>query len=180
MGENEKKALHRCISEVQGLIYQAADLDFDEMTVAALQTAIESMQLRLSAAPPAEPGGCVDGACTAEQLAQWLEAKYRRHGEDEDRQAAAMLRSIAAPVQSAVTECPACPVEVRDLLACVHNFMLDPTRYDKLQDVRESHARLQKLADRHFSDPAHSHPYPGHPRAALRPAERGTKDSDHD
>lgn len=41
-----------------------------------------------------------DSAYTAEELAQWLDKKYARHKEDEDRQAAAMLRKLSvAPRQ---------------------------------------------------------------------------------
>lgn len=45
-----------------------------------------------SLTPPAHGDG--EGELTAEQCAEWLEAKYHRHGEDEDRQAAAMIRRL--------------------------------------------------------------------------------------
>ena len=61
--------------------------------------------------------------------------------------------------------CPACPIEVRDLLACLHNYLgcLDARRENSMgygshgrlarkeQDLRESHARMQTIADAHFA-----------------------------
>lgn len=47
--EHGRKALERCIREHQNFIRLADDYDLDEMSVQALQTAIESMQMRLDA-----------------------------------------------------------------------------------------------------------------------------------
>lgn len=65
--------------------------------------------------------------------------------------------------------CAACPTEVRNLLACVHNFMgaytsNGPTSartVRKFHDMRAAHELLQKVADEHFADKMHSHPTRG-------------------
>lgn len=50
--EHGRKALERCIREHQNFIRLADDYDLDEMSVQALQTAIESMQMRLDDSKP--------------------------------------------------------------------------------------------------------------------------------
>lgn len=64
--------------------------------------------------------------------------------------------------------CIACPTSVRDLLATVHNFLSswDADRTSgyggwdrvnrKLEEMRESHGRLQQAAEAHFADPEHA------------------------
>ena len=47
------RALSNSIRELRSLVDHATDLDFDEMTVGALQTAIESMEMRQKVAPVA-------------------------------------------------------------------------------------------------------------------------------
>jgi hypothetical protein len=53
----------------------------------------------LDAATPPAPQRLAQGddefSLSAEELAVWLDRKYARHGEDEDRQAAAMLRKLS-------------------------------------------------------------------------------------
>ncbi len=59
--------------------------------------------------------------------------------------------------------CICCPIEVRDLLATVHNMLgawdrSEGVRFHrKMAEVRESHDRLNKASDAHFDDPMHSH-----------------------
>lgn len=64
--------------------------------------------------------------------------------------------------------CPACPVEVRGLLATVHNFMGEFDRvqkdggsgermYRKYAQMKEAHEALSAFAEKHFENPAHSH-----------------------
>lgn len=66
--------------------------------------------------------------------------------------------------------CPACPLEVRNLHACVHNMLV---AYDtqqqypcpdfavrlhrKIEELRSASAKMKALADAHFADPSHSH-----------------------
>jgi hypothetical protein len=51
------KALERCERELQKFIELAGDYDLDEMSVQALQTAIESMQMRREGSLRAQVGG---------------------------------------------------------------------------------------------------------------------------
>lgn len=63
------RALSNSIREVRSLVDHATDLDFDEMTVGALQTAIESMEMRQKVAPVA-----AEAAPQAVDLGQFREA----------------------------------------------------------------------------------------------------------
>ncbi|MCR4340135.1 MAG: hypothetical protein NUW01_09665 [Gemmatimonadaceae bacterium] len=71
--------------------------------------------------------------------------------------------AIKNPPYDGSPACPTCPVEVRNLLAVVHNYLnalgrSDPSRVArKLADLRDAAARLQPIADAHFADPMHSH-----------------------
>ncbi|WP_136420333.1 hypothetical protein [Herbaspirillum sp. ST 5-3] len=54
-------------------------------------------------------------------------------------------------------ECPACPVEVRDLFAVAHNIIVRMPSIAE-GDLKRAVEKMQPLIDRHFANPEHSHP----------------------
>lgn len=65
--------------------------------------------------PLLDPNICGDdGPITPEQCAQWLDAKYLRHGELEDRAAAMWLRKLSFHVGRATPETAAPPMMSAD------------------------------------------------------------------
>ena len=65
----------------------------------------------LRAEQPQAPSICgEDGPITPEECARWLETKYARHGELEDRAAAQWLRRLCAEVERlrSAPHCPTC------------------------------------------------------------------------
>lgn len=65
-----------------------------------------------------------DGPITPDQCALWLDAKYRRHGELEDRAAAMWLRKLSAK-HSAVETSP--PLTVDNICSCEKRMGEHPT-----------------------------------------------------
>lgn len=67
---------------------------------------------------PADAGVFDDAPSSADDLIHWLERKYARHGEDEDRQAAEILRRLAAqpPVHDPSARVAAGKVQAKRLL----------------------------------------------------------------
>jgi len=75
-----------------------------------------------------------------------------------------------APAAAADGECPMCPVEIRNLAAVAHNFVVNVEKLGRQGDIaelRRAVERVQPLSDRHFANRAHSHPNPGEPRAPI-------------
>lgn len=62
-----------------------------------------------------------DGPITPEQCALWLDAKYRRHGELEDRAAAMWLRKLSTRLPAEPSDDPGCPCHGRDIPGCKEN-----------------------------------------------------------
>lgn len=93
LGENGKRAIGRCIEELNHYAENPDDYGFDEMGVQALKTAIESMQMRLSA--PAGSGEVSDAATWLAGMA--AKRHWRYIGADDKRrlaEIAALLRKL--------------------------------------------------------------------------------------
>lgn len=54
-------------------------------------------------------------------------------------------------------DCPACPVEVRDLFAVAHNIIVRTPGIAE-GDLKRAVENMQPIIDRHFADVEHSHP----------------------
>lgn len=85
------------------------------------------------------------------------------------------LASVTDPPFDGSEPCIACPIEVRDVLACAHNLLGAMDGGDAFQiakkrtDLKLSVARLERIAAAHFATSMHSHgrvPRPAEPSDA--------------
>lgn len=102
--QHGRKALERCIREHQNFIRLADDYDLDEMSVQALRTGIESMQMRLDAAPNPAPGPSEHDESWAEMMEHDYDTAVRGPVISNPEGAAAYCRELSELHSRVLTE----------------------------------------------------------------------------
>ena len=137
VGEHEFKNFHRLLCERFGYVHDERDWKRDQLSL------IEWIAKRVS--PPAQPASSEPAAPDTEAglmedvdaLANWLDAKWIRHKELEDRDAAKKLRDLAAAYRASEQRCRGLEADAGrlDWLEQFHDGFYNIDRITAVRDV---------------------------------------------